>query len=41
LTQRLDGGWINEWKAAEHRALVERGEALDIYEVQTSTGGWK
>lgn len=38
LTDRLDENWIEAWKAAELRAVVERGEALNIYEVQTSPG---
>jgi len=38
LTERLDEGWIEAWKTAEQRAVIERGDALCIYEVKTSNG---
>ena len=38
LSSSLSERWIEEWKIQEQKALLERGNALDIYTVQISKG---
>ena len=38
LTNSLDEAKLNEWRAAEQKAMSERGEYLRIYEVQEKKG---
>jgi hypothetical protein len=38
LTSHLNEAWILEWKELEEQAMVERGDALRIYDVAAEKG---
>lgn len=38
LTQSLDSGKISMWRIDEEKAMEQRGEYLDIYQLQMNKG---
>jgi hypothetical protein len=38
LSSNIDHGWIAEWSRQEAQAMLERGKAMEIYDVALNKG---
>ena len=38
LSSNIDHGWIAEWSRQETQAILERGKAMEIYDVALTKG---